>query len=95
MINNGRRLTGVRNSELIEDVSKLQTVLENMISEPSRWVFATKLNWLENGLILQNDVIVVTPNKLKANSGGVIKDPIQLLGVGISLVAVILLLRKS
>ena len=57
----------------------------------------TTASWMSNPdyRIRQNDVIVVTPNKLKANSGGVIKDPIQLLGVGISLVAVILLLRKS
>lgn len=57
----------------------------------------TTASWLSNPdyRIRQNDVIIVTPNKLKANSGGVIKDPIQLLGVAISLVAVILLLRKS
>ena len=45
--------------------------------------------------IRQNDIIVVTPNKLKANSGGVIKDPIQVLGVAISLTALILLLIRK
>ena len=57
----------------------------------------TTASWMSNPdyRIRQNDVILVTPNKLKANSGGVIKDPIQLLGVGISLAALILLLRKG
>ncbi len=45
--------------------------------------------------IRQNDVIVVTPNKLKANSGGLIKDPIQLLGIAASLLAVILLIQQN
>lgn len=57
----------------------------------------TTAAWMSNPdyRIRQNDVIVVTPNKLKANSGGVIKDPIQLIGVGISLIALILLIRKG
>ena len=56
----------------------------------------TTASWMSNPdfRIRQNDVIVVTPNKLKANSGGVIKDPLQVLGLAISLTAVILLLTK-
>lgn len=41
--------------------------------------------------IRQNDIIIVTPNKLKVNSGGLIKDPIQVLGILLSTLAVILL----
>lgn len=56
----------------------------------------TTAGWMSNPnyRIRQNDVIVVTPNKLKANSGGLIKDPIQLLGITASLAAVILLIVK-
>ncbi|SMP28288.1 polysaccharide export outer membrane protein [Flavobacterium hercynium] len=54
----------------------------------------TTAGWMNNPhyRIRQNDVIVVTPNKLKVNSGGVIRDPIQLLGITASLLAVILLI---
>ena len=57
----------------------------------------TTASWMSNPdfRIRQNDIIVVTPNKLKANSGGVIKDPIQVLGVAISLTALILLLIRK
>jgi polysaccharide export outer membrane protein len=56
----------------------------------------TTAGWMSNPnyRIRQNDVIVVTPNKLKANSGGLIKDPIQLLSITASLLAVILLVTK-
>lgn len=45
--------------------------------------------------IRQNDVIMVQPNKLKANSGGLIKDPIQVLGLVASLLAVVLLITNK
>lgn len=56
----------------------------------------TTAAWMSNPnfRIRQNDVIVVTPNKLKVNSGGLIKDPLQLLGITASLAAVILLIAK-
>lgn len=56
----------------------------------------TTAAWMSNPIyrIRQNDVIVVTPNKLKVNSGGLIKDPIQVLGITASLAAVILLILK-
>lgn len=56
----------------------------------------TTASWMSNPnyRIRQNDVIMVTPNKLKVNSGGLIKDPIQLLGVAASLLAVILLIKQ-
>lgn len=55
----------------------------------------TTAAWLSNPnfRVRQNDVIVVTPNKLKANSGGLIKDPIQVLGLAASLLAVFLLVK--
>lgn len=57
----------------------------------------TTTSWMSNPdfRIRQNDVIVVTPNKLKVNSGGLIKDPIQLLGISASLLAVILLIQQN
>ena len=56
----------------------------------------TTASWMSNPnyRIRQNDVITVTPNKLKVNSGGLIKDPIQLLGVAASLLAVLLLIKQ-
>ena len=56
----------------------------------------TTAAWMSNPIyrIRQNDVIVVTPNTLKVNSGGLIKDPLQVLGIAASLTAVILLIVK-
>ncbi|WP_343694789.1 polysaccharide biosynthesis/export family protein [Flavobacterium sp.] len=56
----------------------------------------TTASWMSNPnfRIRQNDVIVVTPNKLKVNSGGLIKDPIQVLGITASLLAVVLLIAQ-
>lgn len=56
----------------------------------------TTASWMSNPeyRIRQNDVIMVNPNKLKANSGGLIKDPIQVLGLVASLLAVVLLIVK-
>lgn len=57
----------------------------------------TTASWMSNPdyRIRQNDVIVVTPNKLKVNSGGLIKDPIQLIGVTISFAALLLLIKNN
>lgn len=56
----------------------------------------TTASWMSNPnfRIRQNDVIVVTPNKLKVNSGGVIKDPLQLLGIVASLAALIIVITN-
>jgi polysaccharide export outer membrane protein len=56
----------------------------------------TTAKWMSNPeyRIRQNDVIMITPNKLKVNSGRLIKDPIQVLGLAASLVAVVLLIIK-
>lgn len=56
----------------------------------------TTASWMSNPnfRIRQNDVIVVSPNKLKANSGGLIKDPLQLLGIVASLSALIIVIAK-
>jgi len=55
----------------------------------------TTASWMSNPdyRIRQNDVIVITPNKLKVNSGGLIKDPIQLLGITASLLSLYLLFQ--
>jgi polysaccharide export outer membrane protein len=55
----------------------------------------TTASWMSNPeyRIRQNDVIVITPNKLKVNSGGLIKDPIQLLGITASLLSLFLLFK--
>ena len=55
----------------------------------------TTTSWMSNPdyRIRQNDVIVVTPNKLKVNSGGLIKDPIQLLGITASIISLVLLFQ--
>lgn len=54
----------------------------------------TTAAWMSNPdyRIRQNDVIMVKPNKLKANSGGLIKDPIQVISLLASLLAVVLLI---
>ncbi|MEC5166775.1 polysaccharide export outer membrane protein [Flavobacterium sp. PL11] len=55
----------------------------------------TTASWMPdpNFRIRQNDIIIVKPNKLKANSGGVIKDPLQVLSLAASLLAVFLLVK--
>ena len=55
----------------------------------------TTASWMSNPdyRIRQNDVIVVSPNKLKANSGGLIKDPLQLLGITVSVLSLVLLFQ--
>jgi polysaccharide export outer membrane protein len=57
----------------------------------------TTTSWMSNPdfRIRQNDVIVITPNKLKVNSGGLIKDPIQLLGLTASVLAIILVIQNN
>jgi polysaccharide export outer membrane protein len=57
----------------------------------------TTASWMSNPdyRIRQNDVIVVTPNKLKVNSGGLITDPIQVLGILASLTVVVLLIQNN
>ncbi len=56
----------------------------------------TTASWMSNPnfRVRQGDVIVVTPNKLKANSGGLIKDPLQLLGITASLAALIIVIAN-
>lgn len=56
----------------------------------------TTASWMSDPdyRIRQNDVIMVKPNKLKANSGGLIKDPIQVMGLIASLLAVVLLITN-
>jgi polysaccharide export outer membrane protein len=46
-----------------------------------------------NFRIRQNDVIVVKPNKLKVNSGGLITDPLQFLSIVGSIAALVLLYK--
>jgi polysaccharide export outer membrane protein len=55
----------------------------------------TTASWMSNPdyRIRQNDVIVVMPNKLKVNSGGLIKDPLQVISVVATLLALILLIK--
>lgn len=55
----------------------------------------TTASWMSNPdyRIRQNDVIVVMPNKLKANSGGLIKDPLQVVGLLATLLALFLLIK--
>jgi polysaccharide export outer membrane protein len=57
----------------------------------------TTAAWMSNPThqIRQNDLIIVKPNKLKANSEGLIKDPIQVMGLLLSAVAVILLIINN
>lgn len=55
----------------------------------------TTASWMSdpNFRIRQNDVIVVTPNKLKVNSGGLITDPIQFLSLIGSIAALVILYK--
>lgn len=57
----------------------------------------TTAKWMSNPeyRIRQNDVIVVTPNDFKANSGRVVKDPLQLLGLFTSVAALILIIVRQ
>ena len=54
----------------------------------------TTAKWMSNPdyRIRQNDVIILKPNKLKANSGGAVKDPLQIFGLALSAGALLLLL---
>ncbi|MFV8336886.1 polysaccharide biosynthesis/export family protein [Flavobacterium sp. RSP29] len=56
----------------------------------------TTASWMSNPefRIRQNDVIVVTPNKLKVNSGGLIKDPLQTIGIIASLMTLYFLILR-
>jgi polysaccharide export outer membrane protein len=56
----------------------------------------TTASWMSNPeyRIRQNDIIMVTPNKLKVNSAGLIKDPIQTIGIFASLLTLYLLIAK-
>ena len=57
----------------------------------------TTASWMSNPdyRIRQNDVIVITPNKLKVNSGGLITDPIQVLSIIASLTVLVLLIQNN
>lgn len=57
----------------------------------------TSASWMSNPdyRIRQNDVIVITPNKLKVNSGSLIKDPVQVLGLTASILALFLLIKQN
>jgi polysaccharide biosynthesis/export protein len=57
----------------------------------------TTASWMSNPnyRIRQNDVIVVTPNKVKVNSGGLIKDPIQFIGTVLSFATILLIIRNN
>ena len=52
--------------------------------------------WMNNPdyRIRQNDLIMVTPNKWVVNSAGVLKDPVQSLGILISLVTLYFLINR-
>ena len=68
-------------------------------SDGKRFVYhidLTTSSWMSNPdyRIRQNDVILVTPNKLKANSGSLISNPLQVLGLGISILTLYLLVKK-
>jgi polysaccharide export outer membrane protein len=54
----------------------------------------TTASWMSNPdyQIRQNDIIIVTPNKLKVNSAGLIKDPLQTVGIIASLITLYFLL---
>lgn len=55
----------------------------------------TSASWMSNAdyRIRQNDVIVVMPNKAQINSGGVLKDPIQIIGAIATIVTLIILIK--
>lgn len=55
----------------------------------------TSAKWMSNPefRIRQNDVIIVMPNKVKVNSGGFIRDPLQALSLIASLAALFLLIK--
>jgi polysaccharide export outer membrane protein len=57
----------------------------------------TTASWMSNPdyRIRQNDVIIITPNKLKVNSGGLITDPIQVLGILASITVLLLLIKNN
>jgi polysaccharide export outer membrane protein len=56
----------------------------------------TTASWMSNPdyRIRQNDIIMVTPNKLKVNSAGLIKDPIQTIGILATLLTLYFLIAK-
>jgi polysaccharide export outer membrane protein len=56
----------------------------------------TTASWMSNPeyRIRQNDIIMVTPNKLKVNSAGLIKDPVTTIGILASLLTLYFLITK-
>jgi polysaccharide export outer membrane protein len=56
----------------------------------------TTAKWMANPdyQIRQNDVILVTPNKLKSSSGRTIKDPLQVISVLTTVLALYLLFKR-
>lgn len=79
--------TGIRNDvKLIREIDGKRLVYH---------VDLTTASWMSNPdyRIRQNDVIVVMPNKVKVNSGGLIKDPLQVIGVLATLLALFLLIK--
>jgi polysaccharide export outer membrane protein len=56
----------------------------------------TSASWMSNPeyRIRQNDIIMVTPNKLKVNSAGLIKDPVTTIGILASLLTLYFLITK-
>jgi polysaccharide export outer membrane protein len=57
----------------------------------------TTAGWMSNPVyqIRQRDVVIVKPNKLKANSEGLIKDPLQVIGLLLSSLAVLLIVLNN
>jgi polysaccharide export outer membrane protein len=56
----------------------------------------TSASWMSNPeyRIRQNDIIMVTPNKLKVNSAGLIKDPVTTIGILASLLTLYFLITR-
>lgn len=55
----------------------------------------TTAKWMSNPTyrIRQNDVIMVTPNNQRVKSNGILKDPLQILGLGATLLTLYYLIR--
>lgn len=65
------RITGIKNAELINNLTELDEVKESMIKDWTRWVFADSLKWREHGFAIKADSIYV-PSARNSSRGEIV-----------------------
>lgn len=74
--------------QLIRETNGVRTVFH---------IDLTTASWMSNPdyRIRQNDVLLVTPNTARVNSGRIVRDPLQVLGVLSTVLAIFILIRNN